>query len=65
MPIYEYRCKICKKDFDYFHLGSEDRKAKCPYCAGHDLDRLPSKNTGFELKGHGWAKDKYNGGRKK
>lgn len=40
MPIYEYRCKKCEKEFEALVYGSE--KASCPTCHGKSLERLLS-----------------------
>lgn len=41
MPIYEYRCMKCDKDFEYLVFGS-DHSAKCPDCNTKDVERLMS-----------------------
>jgi len=43
MPIYEYRCNQCKKEFSLLFLNlKEVSKAKCKYCSSKDLKRLIS-----------------------
>jgi len=67
MPIYEYNCKNCQIEFEYFHV-SPNEEAECPKCAckGEEfLTRLISKNTGHILKGGGWYRDGYGGNRNK
>ena len=41
MPIYEYQCKKCKKEFECLVLGSDDNIA-CPECNGKNVQRLMS-----------------------
>lgn len=41
MPIYEYKCKKCHKEFECLVLGSNDDIA-CPDCAGENVRRLIS-----------------------
>ncbi len=41
MPIYEFRCKGCKKIFEEF-VRSKDYKINCPYCNSQDVDKLIS-----------------------
>ena len=41
MPIYEYQCKKCKKEFECLVLGGED-KVTCPDCNGKNVQRLMS-----------------------
>ncbi|MDO8518961.1 MAG: zinc ribbon domain-containing protein, partial [Deltaproteobacteria bacterium] len=52
MPLYEYRCLKCEKDFEFLQKISEKPKSKCPACAGK-LKKLVSE-SGFQLKGTGW-----------
>lgn len=43
MPIYEYRCNQCKKEFSLFILKvKEIGKAQCKYCHSRNLTRLLS-----------------------
>ncbi len=41
MPIYEYRCLDCKKNFEALIIRSDD-KVPCPHCNGDNLKRLMS-----------------------
>ena len=59
VPIYDYRCSQCKKQYEYFHANSEDKIPKCPHCGSSHAKKLVSKDTSFQLKGGGWAKDRY------
>ncbi len=59
MPIYEYKCKKCGKEFEMFQ-GVADAAAKsCKFCRGpvHKLMSLSS----FHLKGSGWYATDYGG----
>ena len=40
MPIFEYRCKECDREFEALVLGRE--KARCPSCESGKLERLLS-----------------------
>ena len=44
MPIYEYRCRQCRKKFEHIHLttGSADTVC-CPHCQSKELERLISR----------------------
>jgi putative FmdB family regulatory protein len=44
MPIYEYRCRQCRKKFEHIHLrtGSTETVV-CPHCQSRELDRLISR----------------------
>jgi len=57
MPVYEYECKACGKEFEYQQRMSDPDKTVCEACGG-ELARLISR-TAFQLKGSGWYKDLY------
>ncbi len=43
MPIYEYRCKRCKREFSQLILNSKAIVGlRCKFCSGRDLTRLLS-----------------------
>ncbi len=44
MPIYEYRCRQCRKKFEHIHLGTVSAETVCcPHCQCPDMDRLISR----------------------
>ena len=57
MPVYEYQCKACHREFEYQQRMSDPDKTTCEQCGG-ELERLISR-TAFQLKGSGWYKDLY------
>ncbi len=57
MPVYEYQCKACSREFEYQQRMSDPDKTTCEVCGGN-LERLISR-TAFQLKGGGWYKDLY------
>ncbi len=58
MPIYEYACDDCKKNFEVF-VGVHDAPVQeCKFCAGNNIRKLIS-NCSFQLKGTGWYKTDY------
>ena len=57
MPVYEYECQACHRDFEYQQRMSDPDKTTCEECGG-SLERLISR-TAFTLKGSGWYKDLY------
>ena len=57
MPVYEYQCTACQKEFEYQQRMSDPDKTTCEVCGG-SLERLISR-TAFSLKGSGWYKDLY------
>lgn len=46
MPIYEYRCRDCRRRINIFWRSfsqAADGEATCPHCGSHNLSRLVSK----------------------
>ncbi|MYL83769.1 transcriptional regulator [Desulfovibrio aerotolerans] len=62
MPIYEYKCTKCGKEFEVLQRSYDVDEAPCEYC-GAPGKRFMS-NTSFVLKGTGWYVTDYkaNGG---
>lgn len=58
MPVYEYRCNACHREFEYQQRMTEDDKVTCETCGKDALERLISR-TAFQFKGSGWYKDLY------
>lgn len=61
MPIYEYECLNCSKEYEIMQKITDKPLSKCPECGG----RLHKKisNTSFILKGTGWYATDYASGR--
>ncbi|MFH1112978.1 MAG: zinc ribbon domain-containing protein [Pseudomonadota bacterium] len=57
MPIYEYLCEKCGKEFEEWQKFSDAPVDHCPDCGGHS-HRLISQST-FVLKGTGWYVTDY------
>ncbi len=57
MPIYEYHCSQCGKEFEFMQKFSDPPKTVCPECGG-ELKKLISQCT-FHLKGTGWYATDY------
>lgn len=51
MPIYEYCCQACGKQFEYLVIGS-DAPTRCPTCGSETICRQMSA-CGFYSKGRG------------
>jgi putative FmdB family regulatory protein len=44
LPIYEYLCRLCGKEFQYLILTKGDEKdLRCPGCRGRDFKKLVSR----------------------
>jgi len=42
MPIYEYRCSDCSREFEKIIWNLENEGIKCPFCNGEKVLRLLS-----------------------
>jgi putative FmdB family regulatory protein len=52
MPIYEYRCNQCKKEFAQLFLNPKETKhARCKFCNGRNLTRLLSSFAVHQTEG--------------
>jgi putative FmdB family regulatory protein len=60
MPIYEYRCENCGREFEELQKFSDAPVEKCQQCGGK-THRLISQST-FVLKGSGWYATDYGKG---
>lgn len=64
MPIYEYVCKNCSKEFELIQKISDPPAKKCPDC-GKKIEKKLSLSS-FQLKGTGWyVTDFANNGKNK
>jgi putative FmdB family regulatory protein len=59
MPIYEYKCKKCGKEYELFQRITEPALTSCKFCKG-PTKKLISMTT-FHLKGSGWYVTDYGG----
>lgn len=60
MPIYEYRCNDCGKEFEVIQKFSDKPIGKCIHCSGKKVEKLISQSS-FVLKGSGWYANDYGG----
>ncbi|MDD5169850.1 MAG: zinc ribbon domain-containing protein [Syntrophales bacterium] len=59
MPIYEYKCRKCGKEFELFQRMTDPVAKACKFCKG-PVEKLMSLST-FHLKGSGWYVTDYGG----
>jgi putative FmdB family regulatory protein len=59
MPIYEYVCKKCGRQFEVIQKFSDDPLKTCSECKGK-LSKMISQSS-FQLKGAGWYVTDYAG----
>lgn len=57
MPIYEYRCDRCGKEFEAWQKFSDAPIETCEACGGH-ASKMISQSS-FILKGSGWYVTDY------
>jgi putative FmdB family regulatory protein len=57
MPVYEYQCTKCKKEFEVMQKITDKPLSTCASCGG-ELKKLIT-NTSFVLKGSGWYVTDY------
>ncbi|MCH8125239.1 zinc ribbon domain-containing protein [candidate division KSB1 bacterium] len=50
MPIYEYKCVECQKEFEIFHTSSGLDSVECPKCRSKETKKLFSTfaSTSYE-----------------
>jgi putative FmdB family regulatory protein len=59
MPIYEYKCTKCQKEFEVFQNITDDNVPPCKFCRGA-AKKMISRSS-FHLKGSGWYVTDYGG----
>lgn len=59
MPIYEYKCRKCGKQFEAFQGITDPELKSCKFCKGK-VSKLVSLSS-FSLKGSGWYATDYGG----
>jgi putative FmdB family regulatory protein len=62
MPIYEYVCASCGLEFEAIQKFSDEPLTECTCGQSGRVERKLSLSA-FQLKGGGWYKDLYGGGK--
>ncbi|MCL2760683.1 MAG: zinc ribbon domain-containing protein [Desulfuromonadales bacterium] len=57
MPLYEYKCNKCNRQFEIRQKFSDLPVTICPECGG-EVKKLIS-SAAFALKGGGWSSEGY------
>jgi putative FmdB family regulatory protein len=57
MPVYEYQCTECNKEFEIMQKMTDEPLSECSECGGK-LKKLIT-HTSFVLKGTGWYVTDY------
>lgn len=45
MPIYEYKCNHCEKDFEKLVFSGEDKDISCPQCKNKNVTKKMSASS--------------------
>lgn len=59
MPTYDYHCKNCDHEFEFFQSMSAGVKKKCPECGKMTLERLIGTGAAVIFKGSGFYETDY------
>jgi len=59
MPIYEYKCRKCGREFEVFQKITEAPVQQCQFCQGQ-VEKMISLSS-FQLTGSGWYVTDYGG----
>ena len=58
MPIYEYACKSCGREFEVTQKISDEPLKECQHCSSNNIEKVISPSA-FVLKGSGWHATDY------
>jgi len=58
LPLYEYRCKSCKHQFEKIQKFSDEPIRVCPSCGKEQVEQLISPSA-VQFKGSGWYVTDY------
>jgi putative FmdB family regulatory protein len=58
MPLYEYHCQNCNKNFEVIQKFSDSPVEVCRLCSGGPVEKLLSA-PGIHFKGSGWYVTDY------
>lgn len=54
MPIYEFKCSKCGKEFERLMFASDTSRPECPVCGSEDTSKILSvfSCTGIDYQAH-------------
>lgn len=59
MPLYKFKCTLCKWEEDILVKMSAPLPSICPFCKNSSLQKELSAPGGFQFKGHGFYATDY------
>lgn len=59
MPTYEYNCRSCEKNFEFFQKMTDNPLTTCPDCKKDTLRRLIGTGAGLIFRGNGFYSTDY------
>lgn len=59
MPNYDYVCRSCSEEFEFFQSMKEDVLTECPSCKEDTLKRKIGAGAGIIFKGSGFYETDY------
>ena len=57
MPVFEYQCLSCRKDFELLHLAGREVKKACPDCGSVRVEERVSVFSAGSSRGGGSPSD--------
>lgn len=59
MPLYDYQCTDCQKNWEIQQSIKDQPIKECPYCHNPTAQRLISQGSGVIFKGSGFYQTDY------
>lgn len=58
MPIFNYKCKSCEKQFECLVLKADEAPDPCPDCGGSDVEKTLTSHGGYHIHGNNSASER-------
>ncbi len=62
MPIFEFKCSSCGKEFERIIFSSDEQKVDCPSCGCADTERMLSVFAGAGIEKAAACSHSHSGG---